>query len=152
MKRYVGEEINIPPELECVLMKGDTISVRMSESKYKYIIFFDSLSCSSCAIKQLPRWLNIVNYAADNPERLSLYFIFESKHEFVDFNRESLLLSDIYYPLFLDTSTFYRKANPEIVDQKVNYLMVDSLNKIVFIGDVLRNKRLFREFNEILND
>jgi len=150
MNKYNGLIVDIPSGLDCVAMQDDTIAVGMCRSNYKYIVFVDSLSCSSCSINQLPRWLSLVNYAADNPEQLSLYFIFESKKEFVDFNRESLFHANIYYPLFLDTCTMFRSANTYVVNGGIKSLMIDSANRIVLVGDILRSKRVLREFNEIL--
>lgn len=142
--------MDIPVQLECIVLDSDTIAYKMQGSKYKYLIFVDSASCSSCTIKQLPRWLNVVNYATKYPENLSLYFVFESKKEFIEYNRESLLRADIYYPLYLDTATYFRKTNPKIVDNRVNHLMLDSLNRIVLIGDILKDKNVMRNFNNLL--
>ena len=150
LNKYKGFKIEIPRGLECVATQDDTIAVGMCASNYKYIIFVDSLSCSSCSINQLPRWLSLVNYATDNPEQLSLYFIFESKKEFVDFNRKSLFHANIYYPLFLDTCTMFRSTNSYVVNGGVNSFMIDSANRVVLVGDILKSKRVLREFNGIL--
>lgn len=150
-EQYKGYDIIIPDNIECLTTGADTISSKMRSSQYKYIVFVDSLKCSTCAIKQLPKWLNLVNYATRFPHKISVFFIFETKLELYDFNRKALLHADIYYPIFLDSLSRFRKANPSILnDKKVECIMVDSMNKVLFIGDILKNRQARMEFNNIL--
>ena len=103
----------------------------------KLVVYVDSTSCSSCLIKNMYHWYDVI----DEVERryhgkLKTVFIFNP-------------ISAFGYPIFVDTTNVFRRMNTHISNSKEYHIfLLNEENRVVLVGCPLTNP----EVKEMLFD
>lgn len=108
---------------------------------YKILIYKDSLSCTPCYLKTLDTWNAFLKTFKRNP--IEVLFIFEPKN--ADAASLPILLKKrmAHHKYWIDTTGMFRRSNNQITsDDNLHCLLLDENNKVVIIGDPLRNEKI----------
>lgn len=119
----------------------------------KYVIYNDSLGCTSCAINKMYLWNDFIEYAKPYNGRLKYYFIYSPSKK--DRKGIELILkkSNFGYPILLDTLNEFAKLNPHLPKNRVLHtFLLDEDNKVILVGNPLHNKKIEEMFYKIVEE
>lgn len=149
-------KVSIPIENMTVFKPKRNIRT-YSENKnenYKFIIYHDSLQCSSCELKRLTIWNSIISKTEAFGINMDYYFIFSPLKGSEDKFKSNYLDSRLLYPIYIDTEYKFSKVNPFILKKnRYHCFVLDKGNRIVFIGNptkIMDMENKYLEFIEKL--
>ena len=119
----------------------------------KYVIYNDSLGCTSCAVNKMYLWNDFIEYAKLYDSQLKYYFIYSPSKK--DCKSVELILkaSNFNYPIFLDTLNEFAKLNPHLPKNRVLHtFLLDENNKVMLVGNPLYNKKIEEMFYKIVEE
>lgn len=118
------------------------------DSKVKLIVYYDSIMCSSCAIKNFYVWHNVIDFVESiSSESASVIFIFAPKRGQIMEIKAILEDYAIDYPVYIDTSYITRCSNPKIPRNGI-ICLTDETGSIIVRGDPRSDKNLWEIYKE----
>lgn len=142
------------PKQSRLIIKGQTKVIESEMQRgLKYVIYKDSLACTSCAINKMYFWNDFIEYAKAYDGRLKYYFIYspiKKKCKSVEFLLKNL---DFDYPILLDTLGEFAKLNSHLPQNSaLHAFLLDENNNVILVGDPLYNKRIEEMFYKIVEE
>ena len=112
------------------------------DNKYRYIIYFDSLQCSSCVIDKLFLAEGIQNDMKKLNYDVDFVFIFSTKKSIKTIN-EAYYNSRCHYPIYIDTLNHFISENIFIpANSMLHAFFIDKNGTILFVGNPLTNTNI----------
>lgn len=110
-----------------------------TKKPYKLLVLKDSLSCTPCYVKGLNEWNMFVSALKPNMADICFVLI-PKKSEYVSVT--SVLRQKGYnWNIFVDTDGKFLQSNKQIpTDNIYHCMLLDSRNRVVIIGNPLKNK------------
>ena len=121
----------------------DSISF-YSDKNISMVVYMDSSSCSTCAIKSMYHWLGFLEEVESRyKESMKVYFVFAPrKDQMVDFER-SLQTLNIEYPIFIDTTNVFLRRNLNVpMDKNLHTFLLDQKRRVRLVGNPLHNLKM----------
>lgn len=149
MMDFIESEIVIPNDLVCIqagaLTKIDIDSLKQN----KYIIYYDSLECSSCRVGHLKEIYPL--YQMADTMGFSVLTIFAPRIRDLDEIKLQLMVSQHPFPVYIDLSREFTIRNREIpLDSRFHCFLIDNDGKPLLVGNPLYNEKILDLLNEIL--
>lgn len=146
---FMKSQIVIPNDLELIyegkVSKSDLTSLKPN----KFIIYYDSLDCSSCRISHLVE--NYPLYEMADSCGFSLITIFSPRANEVEDVRLQLMLTHSPIPIYLDANASFRRQNSSIPsDMRFHNFLVSLDNRPSFVGNPLASDELYELFKKAL--
>lgn len=130
------------------------ISDSMFQGKLKYIVYSDSINCTSCAINQMDLWNPLIKYSKNYEGQLNFYFIFCPAKK--DIQRVKLALcknTALNNLILLDTLGEFEKWNPHLPKNKMLHtFLLDENNNVILVGSPLHNKNIRKMFYQVVEE
>lgn len=143
--------INTDDMMACHVL--DSLSLDVKDSKLKMVLWADSTECSQCNIRHLDLWKGYVNIEREMPDEIVFYFIFEIAPEKMGEMISLIQTTRLNHTIYVDTAQIFRRNNPNIpTDVLYHTFLLDSDNKVMLVGNPIKNKSIRYLFNEILNE
>ena len=157
MEQFMNQQIIIPSDLNAILKGRDTIITGFTQVPIKLVIWYDSLSCSSCEVSQMYMWNNITAHAESLAEWFSIIFLFTPKMEELPKLSLTLQSDEFNYPLFIDRNANFFKQNNLPKNRHLHCFLLDRDNRVVMVGNPLFNTNLWELYKStiqkmIIND
>lgn len=150
LHEFMTFEVTIPDDMECVSGRRLESADIDSLHQIKFIVYYDSLSCSSCGIAHLNDLIPIYNKSEDDGS-FSFVTIFSPRPEEVEEVRTSLMLASPLFPVYIDVNGSFAHQNAGIPsDARFHYFLTDSGGHPIFVGNPLGNSDLERLMASIL--
>jgi len=132
--------------------KENTI-VDKNQQCLKYVVYNDSLDCTSCAINKMYLWNDFIEYAKPYNGRLKYFFIYSPSKKNCK-NVEFILKNGNFnYPILLDTLNEFAKLNPHLPKNRVLHtFLLDDDNKVILVGNPLYNGKIEKMFYKIVEE
>lgn len=134
--------VYIPINQYLVLGDSSKYSPRdILNSRYKYVVYYDSMDCKPCKIHELKQWNRLLqDYDIQD---VSCVFIFSVKnsdlYSYIEYYDELQL----DYPIFFDKKNCFLKKNPYIPEEnKFHAFLLDKNNNIILVGNPLYNEKI----------
>ena len=109
--KYCSNHFNSPDSLIMLKMDYEDDYYGLS-AEYKIIVYYDSMCCTPCVMNNLIIWNNIVVYSENNPDRLSLVFVFSPNSELKSVFCEMMSSKNpLCYPIFVDLGNEMHELN-----------------------------------------
>ena len=149
MKEFTDSVIHIPDDLECVF----DMNVRLCDPSdllpLKFIVYYDSLECSSCAVAHLIDLQPIYDKFKDTD--VEVMTVFSPRAEEVEDVKVELMMADPEFPVYVDTNGTFAGTNTSIPsDNRFDYFLIDGSGKPVFVGNPTANEELMKLLDSIL--
>lgn len=140
-------------EMDLYTVEDDEKEIRSSfeTSLMKLVVYVDSSVCSSCLIKNMYHWYDVI----DKVERryhgkLKVVFVFNPP------KKQSRMLEYAYrnsafsYPIFVDTADVFKRMNFHIPnDNKYHTFLLDKQDRVILVGCPLTNPDVRTMFYEL---
>lgn len=140
IKEWQGKEIIFPENLIFTQFGKDTIPYQIPDAGYKIILYVDSVGCTSCGL-QLHKWKGLIDEVDSlSNETVPVLFFFHPK----DLREISYLLKrdDMAIPVCIDEKDILNSINNFPKNHNFQCFLIDSDNKVVFIGNPIHNFRI----------
>ena len=148
VREWNGKKILFPINSVFTIQGNDTVSFAISRSSYKVVTHVDSIGCTSCKL-QLLHWkafMHDVDSLTKNSVRFMFYFCHNDKRVLSYITRRDAFV----YPVCMDTKDEFNKLNHFPDDVAFHTLLLDSANRVVAIGDPIRNPKVKDLYLKIL--
>lgn len=123
-----------------------------SVKQCQLIVYYDSLECSSCAVRHLYDKIDLYELA-DSIESFDVLTVFSPCEEEYDEVMKELMLLDFPYPVYVDSGRNFRRTNsciPE--DRRFHTFLLDRSGHPVFVGNPVASGDLWRLFEKVLGN
>lgn len=146
---FMESEIVIPNDLESI-HEGKVSKLALTSLKpNRFIIYYDSLDCSSCRISHLVE--NSPLYEMADSLGFSLITIFSPRANEVEEVRHQLMLTHSPIPIYIDSNGSFRRQNSSIPsDLRFHNFLISPGNRPVFVGNPLASGKLYELFQNAL--
>lgn len=150
LRQFKESVIDIPEDMLCI-KNGAIVPFHLdSFKKNKFIVYYDSLSCSSCRVSHLTELDSL--YLQSDSSSFSVITIFSPPLIDVGETCSNLILSKNPFPVYLDYNKSFARANKCIPnDNRFKCFLIDSLNHPVFVGDPLANRKIAELFQRVIS-
>ena len=142
---FTKSEIVIPSDLECINNRQITKINKDTLKSLKFIVYYDSLECSSCRVSNLVDIYEL--YEIADSCNFSVLTIFSPKRSDIENIALQLSIANHPIPIYLDTNESFKNSNKCIPsDNRFNTFCIDANHKPIYVGHHLANLKL----NEVL--
>lgn len=120
-----------------------------SNNKIRFVMYHDSLSCSSCQISHLNDYLYI--YEKADTMSFEVLTIFSPRQDEYDEVIKRLMILDFPYPVYVDFDGSFRRANlciPE--DARFHSFLLNKEGHPVFVGNPIASDSMSSLFDRAL--
>ena len=145
---FTGSRVLLP-----AAMAGGNADVFDVENKL--IVWFDSLECGSCRLKQLYAWNDdpVMQYARAMGNRFNVFLVFSPKAADVHYLKLTLKNYNVSFPVLLDETGAFIEQNPHIpADTRLHSFLLDKDNKVVLTGNPVGNESLWELYKEQIRE
>lgn len=145
VKEWQGREILFSKELSFATLDKGNIKIGLDDSKFKILVYVDSLDCISCRLK-LPEWETYINELKGTST--GVLFIFsplqkEDVYHTIDFTKFS-------HPICIDEEGIMNRLNHFPNSMKFQTFLLDQNNKVLAIGNPILNPKIKTLFSSII--
>lgn len=149
INKFTKETITIPNDMECIMGQNVFIQEKLDLKPYKFIIYVDSLECSTCRIVKLADLKPL--YELSEQYDFSIFNIFSPFEDYIELTKLQIVLENMDFPIYIDINKSFSKQNQCIpTDNRFHYFLLDSFNNPVYVGNPLNSESLMKLFIEIL--
>ena len=140
VSEWSGKEIRFPNRSIFTSLGKDTVDSFNEVGKYRIISYVDSVGCMSCKL-QLPRWKELIRETDSLlGNKLTYHFYFHPK-DLKDL--KYILRRDRFnYPVCIDLQDEFNRLNRFPSDMTFQTFLLDSLNRVVAIGNPVHNAKV----------
>lgn len=132
-----GKQICLPENIENKSTLSDSLFEKLISTKYKVLIYIDSLGCTPCKL-QLDEWNQMINETRKINESVSfLFYINVNDYKIVE---ESVRMSMFDYPLIYDIDNEINHLNQLSNNPQFHVFLLDSNNKVLLVGNPISNQ------------
>ncbi len=140
VNEWDGKEIRFPSHLIFTMMGQDTVTSFDRKGKYRIISYVDSVGCMSCKL-QLPKWKELIRETDSLfGNKLTYHFYFHPKN--LKDLKYVLRRDRFNYPVCIDLQDEFNRLNRFPSDMTFQTFLLDSLNRVVAIGNPVHNAKV----------
>lgn len=144
LKRFYGQRVVLP--LDCMLymsnQKADYMNFQVKE-RNKFVIYYDSTECSSCRLKTLYKWREIMDSVSSPTKPVDFYFVFHIPRERLT---EMRFLFSPYirdFTVYIDTTRIFERSNPCLPHlSQMRSFMLNEKDTVILVGNPVRNRSI----------
>lgn len=140
INHWMGKEIVFSDTIKSKIHGKDTVCALWNEHKYKIFHYVDTTGCSECQLK-FYEWGLLQKQIDSLKADVSIIFVVFAKHYTPIEISQRLNKFDI--PIFYDVSGDIGKKNNFSFNPKYKTFLLDSLNRVIGIGNPVTNKRIW---------
>lgn len=149
-QEIIGKILILPPVDQCIIVDQDKKFHSYSQ-RAKVIVYYNNLGCSSCKLKELYIWKELIskiNNSQNNDSlNVDILFIFKPPERSPDFSR-NLKVYHLPTPLIIDCSGYF-EINNNISDNALfNTYLVNQKGEVMLIGTPIYNPKLWQSYKE----
>lgn len=149
VKEWSHKEIQFPSHSILTVLGKDTVETLDKKGKFRIVSYVDSTGCTSCKL-QLPEWEMFMietDSLVKNPP--SYHFFFHPK----DLKELKYILQRDRFtsPICIDLEDEFNQLNRFPHDMAFHTFLLDSLNRVIAIGNPVHNPNIKDLFYSILN-
>lgn len=139
VKEWQGKEIVFPEKSIFTKYGKDTIDFSIPKSKYKILLYADSIGCTSCKL-HLYKWMLFSKYIDSVAnKKVSFLFYLQPKREGVRELGYLLRRDRIDFPVCIDLENRLNKLNKFSKNPMFRCFLLDSNNRVITIGNPIEN-------------
>lgn len=128
-----------------------TYAKSVDNPKFRYVVYFDSLTCAICKLHRIGIWNSIMQHSRQIEPNVNFIFVFSPQREIASDFRKAYFLQKINIPIYLDTTTILERRIPLLSQSSVFHSFVlNDKNHIEVIGNAGNNEKVERKYYDFL--
>jgi hypothetical protein len=140
-KAFIGSEVVVPVEV----IRNDVDAIT------HFVVYVDSIECSSCKIGNIYIYDSVVDFCRQTDNRCRPIFVFSPRKADIADVRFKLRRVISEFPILLDSTRSFPKANPHIpADNRLHTFLLDKNGKVVLVGDPAYNPQLWELYKKTI--
>lgn len=149
LSAFMGTQVLLP--LDSMMFMGDSVD-GFHRSRYLYVIYTDTTSCSECAVKHFSDWADLELQEYFEKGLLSYVFIVHppcgvKKRVINQISKDSVFCSSV----FVDTTGCFERCNPSLPRRiMMHSFLVNDSSEVVLVGSPINNRRIKRLLKSII--
>lgn len=147
--------IVIPDSLMTLNKNNDTNNWynNFSNSQYKFIHYMDSTTCIPCEFGYFHKWDSILAIDSLTSGKIKFYFIINPSYEYKHSITRHYQISDIKYPIFIDSCSYFEKGNKHFPKSKIFHsFLLNEFNQVIYVGNPTADSSLCLLFYNIIKN
>lgn len=154
ISKLIGTAIVVP--YSSLLTYNNTCEAEIDSWDYKYVIYLDSLVCSTCVLKNMFYWEVLKDSTASAGAKVGFIFVFsppkEETGKFINDLRNTKPFWKNDFLAFVDTTNSFIKMNRHIPENSNTHaFLLNKQNKVVLVGNAMNNIAVENLFFKIIN-
>ena len=150
LRNFRETTITIPSNLHKISGRSQTELGEWS-GKPTYVMYYDTLSCSTCRISHLVDYLELYEMS-DSLGTFEVMTVFSPREYEYDEVVRQLMIQDFPYPVYVDFSGNFRDENTFIpTDERFHSFLIDSYGHPVLVGNPLAGDKMMGLFLDVLD-
>lgn len=141
------------------IMRDTCFAPLTEQEAFKVVAYYNSKGCTSCRLKELFYWKDVLNYAdslnkAKGKTSVEFILLFnpgQDKSKLRDIE-SSLYVHQIHKPVMIDTKGEFEMQNLLPEDERFHYFLLDKDNKIVLVGSPLGNPAMWELYKKKISE
>lgn len=139
LEKYYNRVIIFPHDLQAHVYGNDTVGSEFFHSRYKILNYVDAKRCIECQLK-LFVWQQFCDKLDSLNKDVSLIFIVQvEEHKQLERIQK---VNHFEHPIFYDKRGVMDSLNQFPKERNLRTFLLDSLNRIILIGDPLAKKSI----------
>lgn len=141
-------------KMRCMWNGKDTLSLHGKiNPNFKLVVFLDTVACSSCELKAMYMWNEMLDKTKMYAPELSVYFIFLPLNKDLDSFYFTMRTMSPSLPIYVDTAGVFIRENPHIPRESVYHtFLLDKDNRVVLVGNPSRSEKIAEMFWQIVEE
>lgn len=135
------------------LMDGCDTTMSLRKDAMTFVVYTDSSICSTCRLKNIHFWDDILEKYTAYGDALQFCFIFAPNKE--DMRSFELVISTYSpdCPVFVDTMGIFERDNRHIPkDEALHVFLLDKDGNVLLVGEPLGNKKIDELLHKIVSE
>ena len=129
----------------------DTLVAVSSSPAARMIVWYDTTGCSSCRINRLYEWEELLAYSKALRDKFQFFFVMTPKTADMESIRFSLMTYPINHPVWIDTASYFARANPQVpIGDRFHTFLLDRDNRVVQVGDPTTEESLMNRYKKTI--
>jgi hypothetical protein len=151
---FHGTPITISDNLRVITNgKKDSLHFDISDKFARFIVYVDSLECSSCRAGRMYEYNGVIDFRDSVGMQFMPIFIFSPPERVVEELLYQVRVSYFDYPILLDDSGLFPIINPHIpTDPRFHTFLLDKNGKVVLVGDPVHNPGLWELYKKTITE
>jgi hypothetical protein len=150
---WSDKQIVLPDKMISFLSVTDSIvfhEKKLNDSKYKVLLFVDSIGCVQCRLN-LFAWKNLIKNAEKECEdKICFLFFFHPKNKIQ--LRNILYNNEFSYPVFIDETNEIDRLNHFPKEPQYQCFLLDKDNRVLAIGNPVQNPKVWELYKKVMSD
>ena len=150
---WTGKEILFPAGIPCQSLGADNPCIDFTNQNYKILLYVDSAGCSSCRLKQLSEWENIIEETDSLfSGEVDFLFFFQPKKQ--DEKELQFLFRQFgfQHPVYIDTKREIDRINKFPAQTEYQCFLLDRDNKVLMIGNPSNNTGIWQLYKKYISE
>ena len=155
LNKLTSRTIIIPDSLMTIYKYNDTNMWynNYSRPQYKFIHYMDSTTCIPCEFGYFHKWNNILTIDSLTSGKIKFYFIINPSHEYKHSVTRHYQISEIKYPIFIDSCSYFEQENKHIPKSKIFHsFLLNEFNQVIYVGNPTVDSSLCALFYNIIKN
>ena len=154
LKAFEARPVALPLEEMACWQDGKNVAFAIPKEEHlKFVVYSDSLQCSSCNLKRLPVWENFLRKLRPYEGQVKAYFIFRPLSESLGAFGITMRTVSPPFPVFVDTADVFLRSNPHFPsDHTLHTFLIGRDNRVLVVGDPLTNERVDKLLWKVLEE
>ena len=151
--RIRATKIDIP--LDSMKLLTPDLNIPISgcndSAQFRYVVYFDSLQCSPCQLKNMGIWRSVIKHTEEIGASVDFQFIFCPKASQREGLEETYFNRKTFLRIFIDTTGVVERHNPLLSESTIFHaFVVNDSNHIEVIGNAGNSELVERRYYEFL--
>ena len=141
-------------KMRCMWNGKDTVvSEERYDTDFKLVVYSDTAACSSCGLKTMYLWDDLIHALESYGKSVSLCFIFMPLQKDLEEFYFTMRTMAPLLPVHVDTAGIFIRENPHIPREAVYHtFLLDKDNRVVLVGNPSRSEKIKEMFWQIVEE
>ena len=152
--RLQSRPLCVPLEkMKCMTSAVDSSLKNKFNAKIKLVVYTDTATCSSCALRKMHLWNGILTDLALYKGAIQCCFIFRPLPKDMGAFRLAIKQITASAPLYVDSLGILEKVNPQIPSNPdLHTFLLDENNNVLVVGNPVCNENIEEMFLQIVEE